>query len=182
MKILNILYTFVFIVLLSFFIALLGEKEVSAESIEVEKGAVIKSAIESAQLNRTEILYKFFKKRNSPMAENSKKFVEVADKYGLDYRLLPAISCLESSCGIRMPYESYNAWGWGVYGTNVIKFQNFDDGIEQVAKGLYEGYVLKGANTPEKIAPIYNPPTHESWLGKVKYYMAEIDKFAISEI
>ena len=176
MKILNILYTLLFSVALSIVIALFGDKKVSADTMEVEKGASVISAIESTQLNRVEILYKFFKKLNSPLAENSRTFVDVADKYDLDYRLLPAIGCLESACGLRMPYQSFNAWGWGVYGNNVIRFSDFNDGIEKVAKGLYEGYVLKGADTPEKIARKYNPPTHQSWLGKVKFYMAEIDK------
>lgn len=174
MKILNIYYTLVLSILLSFFIALLSEKRVAAENVVQEKGAYIKSEIEGVAVNRVESLYKFFKKRNSPLAEKSRKFVEVADKYSLDYRLLPAISCLESACGVKMPYQSYNAWGWGVYGNNVIRFKDFDEGIEKVGKGIYEGYVLKGASTVEKIAPIYNPPTHQSWLGKVKFFMAEI--------
>ncbi len=132
-------------------------------------------SIESKKIDRAKALELFFIKRKSPLVPHAQKFVETADKYSLDYRLLVAISCIESSCGKFMPQNSYNAWGWGVYGNNVIRFTSFDEGIEKVAEGLHKGYIAKGADTVEKIAPIYTPPNHTNWLRNVKSFMREID-------
>jgi len=146
-----------------------------AKENEVDKKAGIFHSIESAQVDRVAVVQKFLEKYNSPMVENANTFVIVADKYNLDYRLLPAISCLESACGKRLIAESYNAWGWGVYGGNYIKFDNFDNGIEEVAKGIYKGYVQKGLDTPAKMAPIYTPPRPQYWLGGIRQYMGQMD-------
>ena len=58
---------------------------------------------------RYERLDVFFESFNSPFRKYSSSFVEVADKYGLDYRLLASVSCVESSCGKN--YKN-NAFGW----------------------------------------------------------------------
>lgn len=121
----------------------------------------------------------FLQKYNSPMTDNAGTFIRVADEYGIDYRLLPAISCLESGCGKQMPYQSYNAFGWGVYGGNYISFEDFDDAIETVGAGLNKGYFSKGANTVEKIAPIYNPPNPIEWGGNIRMYMNMIENMDI---
>ena len=150
----------------------------NAEERRVDSEAGIFNSVESAQVDRAQVLKLFLEKHNSPLAENADTFVVVADKYDLDYRLLPAISCLESACGKRLIPESYNAWGWGVYGNNYIKFDNFDNGIEEVAKGIFEGYVQKGLDTPAKMAPIYTPPRPQYWLGGVRQYMGQMDEIS----
>jgi len=147
----------------------------NAKETEIDKEAGIFHSLESIQVDRTEVLKQFLEKYDSPLVENADTFVVVADKYGLDYRLLVAISCLESACGKRLIAESYNAWGWGVYGDNYIKFDNFDNGIEEVGKGIYEGYFSKGLDTPAKMAPIYTPPRPDYWLGGVRQYMGQMD-------
>ena len=130
--------------------------------------------VEFIRINREKKLENFFTRYNSPLADSADQFVETADKYGLDYRLLPAIACMESSCAKYYIRSSYNVFGWGIYGSNVIYFESFDDGIETVGKGIYEGYVVKGADTPEKIAPIYTPPNHVKWLQGVRFFMNQI--------
>lgn len=133
-------------------------------------------SISYAKIDREAKLKAFFQKYHSPLENNTETFVKVADQYGIDYRLLPAISCLESGCGKQMPYQSYNPFGWGVYGGNYISFANFDEAIEKVGEGLNKGYFSKGANTVEKIAPIYNPPNPIKWGGNIKMYMNMIEK------
>ncbi len=127
------------------------------------------------KVDREAQLRKFFKKYNSPLEENSETFIKVADKYNMDYRLLPAISCLESSCGKKLIPESYNPFGWGVYGGNYIAFADYNESIETVGEGLHKGYISKGANTVEKIAPIYNPPNPIKWGHSVRFFMNQID-------
>jgi hypothetical protein len=161
-----------------FFMALFTESVSQAEENKVDKEAGIFYEIESAQVNRVEVLEKFLEKHDSPLAESADTFVVVADKYDLDYRLLPAISCLESGCGKRMIPETFNAWGWGIYGNNYIAFENFDNGIEEVAKGISEGYIEKGLDTPAKMAPVYTPPRPQYWLGGVRQYMGQMDEIS----
>src|SRR3972149_11598763 len=48
----------------------------------------------------------------SPLAPYSREFIRIADKYGLDWKLLPAIAGVESTFGRFIPFGSYNAYGW----------------------------------------------------------------------
>jgi len=73
----------------------------------------------------------YYAKRGMPLAGHGKTFVEVADKYELDWRLLPAIAVRESSGGKRL--MNNNPFGWG---SAKIPFQNFDEAIEEVGKNL----------------------------------------------
>jgi hypothetical protein len=137
--------------------------------------------IDQVKLKKIGTLKAFFTKYKSPLKDHSAKFVEVSDKYALDYRLLPAISCIESTCGKFIISGSYNPFGWGIYNGKVTRFDSFDDAIETVGKGLKKHYIDKGLDTPAKIAPIYTPPRPEHWLKSVNFFMSEIDKHEIKE-
>jgi hypothetical protein len=55
----------------------------------------------------------YFAKYNLPLAGYGETFVEVADKYDLDYRLLPAIAMRESTGGkFACPNDKDNVFGW----------------------------------------------------------------------
>jgi hypothetical protein len=129
--------------------------------------------IEFEQVDRVESLKKFFKRYNSPLEAHAETFVKVADKYGIDYRILPAISCVESTCARFYIRETHNPFGWG---SGRIAFGSFDEAIEGVGKGLYDGYVSKGLTTVEKIGPVYCPPSYKSWVSKVNYFMDQVEK------
>lgn len=134
----------------------------------------ITASLQVDKTNRHAVLEKFFKRYNSPLAENIDTFIEVADRYHIDYRLLPAISCIESSCGKKLIPGSYNPFGWGIYGKNAIYFKNFDHAIRTVAEGLSKNYFSKGYDTPEEIAPIYTPPAHGHWLRSVNFFIGQM--------
>jgi len=121
--------------------------------------------------NRTQILKEYFQQFNSPLAEYAEEFVGAADAYELDWRLLPAISGVESTYGKFIPQNSYNAYGWN---NGAYTFQSWEDSIWTVTKALKEKYVNRGANTVDKIGRIYAPPS-PFWAGKVKGIMAKID-------
>lgn len=144
-------------------------------SVEVVPAEVFMSA---EQLRERDLNYQRAKKietylrvnrNNAPLADYAEKFVEVANKYGLDYRLLPAIAVMESGGGKSL-FRSYNAWGYGKY-----SFNSFEEGIEIVGKGLKEGYIDKGRVTPAQIAPIYCPPNATNWARSVQKFMNEIE-------
>lgn len=126
---------------------------------------------------RAKIIEDFFKGYGAPLAEFADTFVTVADKYGLDYRLLPAISMQESNGGKRIIPSSKNPFGYGIYGDNVLKFATFEDAIERVGRGLKEDYLDKGLTDPNKIMAKYTPPSVEiggPWAKGVNTFMQEL--------
>ena len=126
-------------------------------------------------INRESVLIEFFEKYDSPLKDHTDTFIAVADKYDIDYRLLPAISCIESGCGKKLIADSYNPFGWGIYGNKVTRFANYDEAIEKVGEGLNKNYFAKGFDTIEEIAPIYTPSSHVHWLSKVRFFMSQIE-------
>lgn len=149
----------------------------------VEKQKVetaVKYNVETKTVDREAVLEKFFDKYSSPLKGHADTFVKVADKYGMDYRLLPAISCQESSCGKKLIPGTYNPFGWGIYGSHYIAFKDYDEAIETVGKGMKDNYISRGFDTPEKIEPIYTPPSHGHWMSGVNYFMKEMNKISES--
>ena len=151
--------------------------------------AVEKSAGSSAKLisrraepkedSRADILEEFLKKYNSPLTPSAKTFVKTADAYNLDYRLLVAISGVESTFGKEIPYNSYNAWGWGIYGDNRINFSSFDEAIETISKALREQYINKWkAQNVYQIGRLY--AASPTWAQRVDYFMNKITAFEVN--
>lgn len=122
-------------------------------------------------------LARFFHRYNSPLEDYSETFVAEADKNQLDYRLLPAISGVESTFAKNYIPGSYNAYGWG---GGVIYFKSWDEGIAQISQGLKTNYVDRGASDVEKISWIYCPPGNLSWAAKVRHFMEQIEQTDVS--
>lgn len=68
---------------------------------------------------------------SAPIAPAIAHMLKAADVRGLDWRLLPTIALLESSCGSQAC--GGNAWGWA---SCRQRFATFDEGIEIVADAL----------------------------------------------
>jgi hypothetical protein len=128
---------------------------------------------------RVKVLTNYLKKYNSPMADNAEDFVNAADKYELDWRLVAAISGVESSYGLRIPPYSYNGWGWGVYGDNVIRFSSWKNGIETVSQGLRERYMDQwGGETIDEIGARYAASPH--WSNSVNIHLNMMQRFILA--
>lgn len=129
--------------------------------------------------NREEVLQAYLKKNDSPLISSSKTFVKYADTFDLDYRLLVAISGVESTFGKQIPANSYNAWGWGIYGDNRIYFKSWDDAIETISKGLREQYINKwNAQDVYQIGRLY--AASPTWASRVEYFMNKITAFEVN--
>ena len=150
---------------------------IAAEYLVAESSASIDSTnTDYAYFDeRAVVLKKYLESKNSPLAIYSKDFVLYADKYELDYRLVPAITGVESSFGKRIPMNSYNAYGWA---NGKYKFENWEESIEIVSKTLKEKYIDKGATSIEAIGRIYAPPS-PTWSGKIHYFMNQMDPMPI---
>ncbi len=128
---------------------------------------------------RVKILKEYLIKHDSPLADNAGDFIYYADKYNLDWRLVAAISGVESTFGIAIPPSSYNGWGWGVYGDNVIRFNSWQDGIKTVSQGLRERYIDKwGGKDIYQIGSMY--ASSPVWASHVEYYINDIQTFALN--
>jgi hypothetical protein len=123
---------------------------------------------------RVDALSEFFARYNSPLQDYASQIVQAADKYGLDYRLIPAIAMQESILCRRIPKNSYNCWGFGIYGGKVKRFANFSDAIETVTKTLALEYHDKGLKEPSEIVSKYTPGNTNDWSGNVSYIMGRI--------
>lgn len=118
----------------------------------------------------------FLARHNSPMRGLGATFVMVADKYGLDYRLLPAIAFQESTLGKNMPKGSHNAFGWAVYTgtTSGARFHDWEFAIETVAAGLKKDYIDRGLTSVDAIMTRYTPDSGGAWAFGVNFAMSEM--------
>jgi hypothetical protein len=120
-------------------------------------------------------LQKFLKGHNSPMTENAQDFIDAAEQYNLDWKLVPAIAGVESTFGKNLLEGTHNAYGWG---GGTIRFESWRDGIYTISKGLAEKYIARGLVTPHQIQRVYAPPS-ETWGNNVTYFMQKIDEVTI---
>ena len=133
----------------------------------------ILSAVKASDA-RPVLVENFLRENGSPMIGYGEIFIAAADKYDLDWRLLPAIAFQESTLGKNTIFGSHNAFGWGVLdnSTKGMSFDSWDEAIFTVAKGLREDYFNSGLITPETINPRY--AGDKNWNVKVRYAMEEL--------
>ena len=138
--------------------------------------ALLKPAAQEASDSRIRILREYLEKYNSPLVPYAGTFVTVADKYNIDWKLVAAISGVESTFGQQIPNDSYNGWGWGIYGDHMIRFTSWNQGIETVSEGLRNNYINKwGAKDVYAIGKLY--AASPTWAVRVEYFMNKIDEF-----
>jgi hypothetical protein len=95
-------------------------------------------------------------------------YLSSADYDKLDYRLLPAISIIESNCGQHACPNNF--WGW-----NSCKGYPFDDpagGIIYISDQLANSHYYRGKTTYQKLRA-YNP--NPAYAVEVEQLMKEID-------
>lgn len=122
---------------------------------------------------RIEIVRQFFSKYSSPLEPYADTIVKAADAYDLDFRLLPAIAMQESNLCRRAPANSYNCWGYGIYGGKVTRFQSYNEAIDTITRGMVK-YKSHGLDTPEEIVKRYTPSDTGKWSNAVTYFMEKL--------
>lgn len=116
----------------------------------------------------------FFKEYHSDLLPFADNVINSADKYGLDFRLIPAIAMQESSGCKNAPKDSYNCWGFGIYAKKVTKFDSYPQAIDTVTKTLAKQYKANGLETPEQIMTRYTPGSNGSWAKGVNHFMNQL--------
>lgn len=157
--------SFVFAIFLLIFLSVGREANLSSHSYKLYSALpdhqFIATEAITSQDARPQILADFFDRYASPLSPYSKIFVAVADEYSLDYRLLPAIAMQESAGGKRVISDSFNPFGFGIYGDKVTRFSSWDEAIEKVGRTMKQNYIDQGLNTPYEIMAKYTPPSLE---------------------
>lgn len=148
-----------------------------AYSNDLGNGAESTSLLQEFQTKdiRVANLKYFFRKYNSVLYDKADLFVKNADANNFDYRLLPAIAMQESGLCKHIPDNSYNCWGWGIYGGKVTRFASYEEAIDTISRGIKLYYIDKGLTTPEQIMKKYTPPSDGSWAYGVKTFLNVID-------
>lgn len=135
---------------------------VSAHANVVPKDVV---TLEDKRHERLEV---FFQSFGCPAPYHAKEYVGAADSYAIDYRLLPAISVLESTCGIYQ--RQNNRWGWDSARKG---FASFRAGLEYIARQLAQGKYYRNKTLDEKVR-MYNP--RPQYARMLKRLMSKIDE------
>lgn len=135
------------------------------------------STVYEAEDARPAIISNFLERYKSPLTpydQYGKDLVAIADKYHLDYRLLPAIAMQESNLCKKVPSNSYNCLGFGVTATTTFRFDSYLQAFEAAAKSLEKNYINKGLTTPEKIMARYTPSS-TTWANSVNQWIADME-------
>ena len=112
---------------------------------------------------RVEKIRAYFHRYHLPLEKEARYFVESADRYGLDWTLLPAIGMIESTGGkFACRGNSHNAFGWHSCKKSFPSYQASIDFISKSLAGKEEKtkkYYAKFKGKDVKgILETYNPP------------------------
>lgn len=140
-------------------------------AIQIENGNIQQTKQEKQIDIRVKKLELFFESFDSPFRKYSSEFVKVADEKGLDYRLLPVVACVESSCG-----KNYklNAFGWASdridFGSDVDDIGGLADKIAKLS--YYKEYKRSGRLYDFALA--YNGNYAEDYYRKLNWFWERI--------
>lgn len=128
---------------------------------------------------RAAALRKYLRDQGSPLTPYAELIVKEADIYKLDWRLVPAISGIESRYCRITPVDTNNCWGWrGGPGGTWQKFEDYGVGIKVLTSRMALGYGT--TLTPYDIEPAYCPPcaaSGHSWARSVTQFMNNMSSY-----
>ena len=132
--------------------------------------------------SKAERIDSIFRKYKCPLAGFGQVFVDEAEKNEIPYWLLPAMAFQESSCGKNTPVvdgiDTYNLFGWAVWGENVHGFDSYEHAIQTVSKYMYTKFYSQNITELCDIMKVYTPPSNGSWCQGVGYFAEEIESYS----
>lgn len=158
-------------------IVLAQQMNIEADGILAFNQLLSQKSKEPSQADKAEAIDAFFRDHNMPLEGKGLKMVQEAEKNGLDWRLLAAISVIESTGGrYSCKRVTHSFMGWG---SCKINFKSADEGIEVVAMNLggknpNTDQHYAGKTTEEKLRK-YNSviPTYVQKITKVMNEISE---------
>ncbi len=88
--------------------------------------------VDEVRAQKAKTIDTYFKERSMPLEGTGMSFVLIAEKYGLDYTLLPAIAVRESSGG--KAACGFNPFGWG--SCKMHNFHSYEEAIDALGRNL----------------------------------------------
>ncbi len=140
--------------------ALLHAPQLSPSTLQIDEERRAREQ-EEARREEARKIRRYFNRYHLPLAKYAEQFVESAHRYGIDWRLLPAIGFIESTGGkFACGNGSHNAFGWHSCKKH---FRSYEESIDFISKNLagkhpktaryYRGKSVRG------ILEAYNPPS-----------------------
>lgn len=144
-------------------------------SLNTQPTSKIEISVDDIREERAEAIDTYFNRRSMPLEGTGMTFVLVAEKYGLDWRLLPAIAIRESSGG--KAACGHNPFGWG--SCKLHNFVSYENAIEALGKNLGgaspgTSRYYAGKTTSEKLY-YYNGTVLETYPAEVMAIMKMIE-------
>ncbi|MBU2577235.1 glucosaminidase domain-containing protein [Patescibacteria group bacterium] len=139
-----------------------------------EESGVIAQTIKSSDSTPI-IIERYLKRYASPMLPHFETILSAAYRYDVSPQLIVAIAQQESNLGKKSPENCYNAWGWAIHERGTKCFENWDEAIETVARGIAENYCAKGfCDDPCVMMKKYTPKSNGSWCAGVNQFLREM--------
>lgn len=113
------------------------------------------------------LVKQFFLNNGAPAHLYTADFLIAADRNGLDWRLLPSISIIESGGGREA--HNNNMFGWD---NCRVRFRTAKEGIYRVASWLRHSSIYKQKTSVDEILWTYNP--RKEYTVKVRALMAQL--------
>lgn len=134
-------------------------------------------SVDDLRQQKADAIDAYFKERSMPLEGTGMTFVLIAEKYGLDWNLLPAIGVRESSGG--KAACGYNAFGWG--SCKLHNFHSYEEAIEIVGKNLgganpKTARYYAGTTSPKKLY-YYNGTVEPEYPSEVLAIMSKIETY-----
>lgn len=173
------------IILLIFCFSLLGQSQITTEKqanniplllskMQSQSQAIPNPVSWENQDIREMVLEQYLRKYNSPLADHARDLVATADRWGIDYTILPAIALQESAGCKRIPQDSFNCWGYGIYQDKVIRFSSYEEAMDQIAKTIKVSYINNGLTNPTLLEDKWAPPSRGIWSFAVNFFTSQI--------
>lgn len=112
---------------------------------------------------RVHVLENFFARHRSPARTFAREFLSASDKNGLDWRLLPSISFVETGGG--KVARNNNIFGWN---SGRHRFRSIRESIHTVADTLAHSKLYRNKDT-DQILHTYN--TRPKWGDRIRAVM-----------
>jgi hypothetical protein len=124
------------------------------------------------------IIAEFLEKNSSPLKPYNywgQFLTNLADKYRIDYRLLPSIAMQESNLCKKIPDNTFNCLGLGIHARGTWGFPSFEANFDKAAEILRKNYINEGLLTPDQIQNKYTPSSNGSWEFAVNQFMDKLE-------
>lgn len=163
--------TLIIVTLLSAIFFLRGTKIVHAYGETKNQNLLIEKKVDY----RHGALQRFFNSYRSELSFYVDDFIESADEFGVDWKVLPIISMVESGGCRQYIRGTYNCFGWG---GGRIKFNGFEDAISTIIRTLSSGKAylrFQKEGTLEAVAWGYNRSNWQEYTNKLGFFERKLN-------